>query len=73
MKMIKRAEEQSACNASFVCKSSCVGCLCDSKHCSPSCPRVLKWSQLGARNDSDIVPGVFAHTIVIGCNQGVRK
>ena len=31
MKIIKKAERQSAYSASFVRKSSCVGCLCDSK------------------------------------------
>ncbi len=42
MKVIKKAEKQDAYNTSFVRKRSCVGCLCDSKQCSPSCPKVLK-------------------------------
>lgn len=42
MKVIKKAEKQALYSKSYVRKNSCVGCFCDSKQCSPSCPKVLK-------------------------------
>lgn len=42
MKLVKKAEKQETYGTSFIRKQSCVGCLCDSKQCSPSCPKVLK-------------------------------
>ncbi len=42
MRVIKKAEKQDMYAATYARKRSCVGCLCDSKQCSPSCPKVLK-------------------------------
>lgn len=42
MKLLKKGRGYNSYGDGHARKASCVGCYCDSKQCSPSCPKVLK-------------------------------